>query len=152
LSEIFRRNGRGQVTIGADGLPATVTVTRPASAHGVITARQIELLAEPVTLQLQRAGGIAIPPTVLTPAKVWRKTSASVDWYSVFVAGPAQITVNGTIHFDGYMDFAATFAPASASDAHFEVDDILLCIKWLPQSKDQLYHLRVICIQTEILT
>ena len=112
-----------RVTIGANGLPAAVTVTRPASAHGVIAARKIELLAQPVTLELLRAGA-AIPATVHTPAKVWRKTPATVDWSSVFVAGPAQVTVNGTLHFDGYMDFAATFASASASDAQFEVDDI----------------------------
>ena len=128
-----------RVTIGANGLPAAVTVTRPASAHGVIAARKIELLAQPVTLELLRAGA-AIPATVRTPAKVWRQTPATVDWSSVFVAGPAQITVNGTLHFDGYMDFAATFASATASDT-FEVDDIRLRVEWKPQPKDRLFFM-----------
>ena len=87
----------------------------------------------PRLVELLRVGG-AIPATVRTPAKVWRQTPATVDWSSVFVAGPAQITVNGTLHFDGYMDFATTFASATASDT-FEVDDIRLRVEWKPQPK-----------------
>ena len=128
-----------RVTVGADGLPSTITVTRPASAHGVIVARKISLLAKPMSLDLLKAGA-KLPGTVRTPAKVWRITPATVSWSSVVVAGPAVLSLNATIHMDGYMDFSVALSAATPADEHFEVDDIQLHVEWLPQPKDRLYY------------
>lgn len=128
-----------QVRVGADGLPSTITVTRPASAHGVIAERKINLLAKPISLALLK-GGAALPVTVRTPATVWRTTPAMVSWSSVVVVGPAVLTLNATIHMDGYMDFAVALSAATPADEHFEVDDIQLRVEWSPQPKDRLYY------------
>lgn len=129
-----------QVVMGADGLPSTITVTRPASAHGVITERKIELLAKPVSLDLIK-GGAKLAVTVRSAAKVWRTTPAAVSWSAVMVAGPAVLSLNGTIHSDGYLDFAVALSAATPADEQFHLDDIQLCIEWLPQRKDRLYYM-----------
>ena len=128
-----------QVWVGADGLPSTITVTRPASAHGVIAERTINLLAKPISLALLK-GGAELPVTVRTPAKVWHQTPASVSWSSVVIAGPAVLTLNASIQQEGYMDFAVVLSAATPADEHFEVDDIQLRVEWSPQPKDRLYY------------
>ena len=101
-----------QVVVGADGLPSTITVTRPASAHGVIGERKIALLAKPISLGLLKSGSI-MPVTVRTPATVWRTTPATVSWSSVVITGPAQLVLNASISMDGYMDFAVELSAAT---------------------------------------
>ena len=129
-----------RVMVAADGLPASISVTRPTSAHGVIMERQIDLLAKPISLDLWK-GGAKLPVTVRTAAKVWRTTPASVSWSSAVVAGPAVLSLNATIHMDGYIDFAVALSAATPADDSFELDDIQLCIEWKPQPKDQLYYM-----------
>ena len=128
-----------QVLVGADGLPSTITVTRPASAHGVIGERKIELLAKPISLGLLK-GGSMLPVTVHTPATVWRTTPATVSWSSVVITGPAQLVLNASISMDGYMDFAVELSAATPADEQFKVDDIQLQVQWLPQPNDRLYY------------
>ena len=89
-----------EVVIGADGLPGTITVTRPASAHGVIAERAITLLARPVAFELWKAGR-RLAVTVKRAATVWQATPATVRWSSVVVAGPAVLTLNASIHMEG---------------------------------------------------
>ena len=59
-----------RVTVRPTGLPSAVRVTRPASAHGVIAAREIELLAKPVSLEFIQQGGGALPLQVTKPAAI----------------------------------------------------------------------------------
>ena len=95
-----------EVVIGADGLPGTITVTRPASAHGVIAERAITLLARPVAFELWKAGR-RLAVTVKRAATVWQATPATVRWSSVVVAGPAVLTLNASIHMEGQCPIAA---------------------------------------------
>jgi hypothetical protein len=138
-----------RVVIGVNGLPHSVTVTRPASAHGFIAARPINLLAAPVSFELMEKGK-ALPVTVVTAAAVWRTTPSTVSWSAeVTVAtGPAlRLLVNGSIQLDGYIDFcvelaeANPIAEAGGPGAPFEVEDIRLQIEWAPQPKEGIYYM-----------
>eukprot|EP01048_Picozoa_sp_COSAG05_P015088 COSAG05_NODE_1778_length_4099_cov_2.396000_1_plen_958_part_00 len=139
-----------RVTLGASGLPSAVTVTRPASAHGVIAAREIHLLAKPVSLAFisSSSGGGAggdggrapLPLTVVKPATVVKHSAATVGWTAEFVAGPAHVVLNGTIHMDGYIDFVFELSRAASASAasSFTLSDIQLLIEWLPQPRETL--------------
>lgn len=130
------------VQVAANGLPSAVTVTRPASAHGVIASRDISLLAKPVALDFisdeASHGDHSLPLTVTKPASVWRRSPASVGWSSEFVAGPARVFLNGTIHMDGYIDFVFELSSASSASSSFVLRDIRLEIEWLPQPKERM--------------
>jgi hypothetical protein len=116
-----------RVVVAANGLPSAVTVTRPPSTHGVIASRDISLLAKPVTLEFisdeVSHGDNVLPLTVTKPASVWHHSPASVSWSSEFIAGPAYVSLNGTIHMDGYIDFTFELSSASASSS-FVLRDI----------------------------
>ena len=129
------------VVVGATGLPSAITVTRPASAHGVIASRDISLLAKPVALDFisndAPLGDQPLPLTVIKPASVWQHSPARVGWSSEFVAGPARVCLNGTIHMDGYIDFVFELSSASSASTSFVLRDIRLEIEWLPQPKER---------------
>ena len=131
---------------GKDGLPEKITVTRPASVHGVIAERVVDLLAHPVTFELWRDGS-ALVVSVTKPAAVWRTTPATVYWSAEFTAGRLRLRLNASLAADGYMDYAIALSDAASSDesdeSSFEVDDIRLRIEWLPQPKDRLYFMGV---------
>ena len=130
------------VVVAANGLPSAVTVTRPASTHGVIASREISLLAKPVALHFisdeASHDDHSLPLTVTKPASVWKRSPASVGWSSEFVAGPARVFLNGTIHMDGYIDFVFELSSASSASSSFVLRDIRLEIEWLPQPKERM--------------
>lgn len=115
-----------QVTVSPNGLPSAVQVTRPASHHGVISERQIDLLAKPIALDFIDQAGMTLPLTVVRPAAVWRSSPASVEWSAEFVVGPASVMLNGTLHMDGYVDFVFALSGSKAADEPFKLNDIRL--------------------------
>ena len=71
---------------------------------------------------------------------ITKASPASVDWSASFVAGPAHVVLNGTLHMDGYIDFVFELSSAAANhgSATFSLADIRLDIEWLPQAQERL--------------
>lgn len=131
-----------RVTLGPIGLPTAVRVTRPASAHGVVRARDIELLAKPVSLAFIR-GGAPLVLNVRQSAAITKRTLASISWTAVFEVGTVAVKLNGTLHFDGYIDFVFELSSdivdrVGAAESLVVFDDIQLNVEWLPQGKERL--------------
>ena len=115
------------VTIGADGLPAQVTVRTVKQRQGKNVTRSVELLSNPVQLVVLDAHGKPIAFSVTSPASVSNHTSAAVSWTATLSGGGVEVALVGRLEMDSYLTFeamlsASTAVPTAVSDVQLIVE------------------------------
>ena len=93
------------VSIGADGLPAQVTVHTVKQRQGKNITRSVSILASPVQLRVLDAAGKPITVSVTTPATVTNRSAAAVKWTATLSGGGVDVTLTGRLEMDSYLTF-----------------------------------------------
>jgi hypothetical protein len=119
------------LTLGDDGLPGRITSFFTPELTGIGPAGR-GLLASPFALVIQDAEGNTIP-WVPSKFEFTKQTAGAVGWRAESQAGPLALNVQGTMEFDGFVEFKVSVALASSPSpspsqpsSPFEVSDICL--------------------------
>jgi hypothetical protein len=93
-----------KLTLGSDGFPRSIESYFDIAMTGMTNAFR-ELLAGPVSLVIEDAGGHSIPWTTSAPKFVDQHEGRAV-WEATNSAGPLQIDVRGEMELDGYVKYS----------------------------------------------
>ena len=117
------------IEVGADGWIRGVTVNRPASAHGVLAAKSIQLLTDG---GIHASVVVADAPVPLAPAAqaptLRRDGPGQVSWWAVSSGRVGSVTVTANVSMslglDGYIDARVSLTHSGGSS--LKIDDVII--------------------------
>eukprot|EP00039_Didymoeca_costata_P024761 m.11370 g.11370 ORF g.11370 m.11370 type:complete len:1033 (-) comp4432_c0_seq1:114-3212(-) len=114
-----------QMELGPLGFPHNFIIHQQPSKHGTVSGWDISLLQKEVSLVLLDVSEEAIPLQPMTQSKVLETKNTSVMWMTQAKSedGTVSATVNGTMYFDGYVDYSVSI---STSALELSISDAIL--------------------------
>jgi hypothetical protein len=118
LSILNRKLHIGDAVGLTRGLPSQINVTRPASRHGTLAAKTVELLHSPITLELIDANGESMKISTAALASAVQFTTKGeglVSWIANMSISGVEVTVSFALGMEGLMKGSISLRAANAS-------------------------------------